>query len=248
MKNDKMIKKKWYIPILLSTVIILSIVLLIIVLNTDEINDNYSKKVLASNSLGNVTLKGPFGNENSEVKIAFIIGVHPLESNSHMALINLIQNKSESLNHSYYIYIINVTKDKNDFDKGRLNGQLLARDYVVPHIIKSNYTLVVDIHSHRKDYIEDNFIISPINDEKSAMIGNKIIKEITGMHILKFIPATDNSPSSPDYVTIPIIKNGTPSLIYETLLKEPNNITYSYLSQFIENLDNLNFNDFTQTS
>jgi hypothetical protein len=212
-------------------------------LNRDQSNDDYSKKILTSNSLGNVILEGPYGNKSSNEKIALIIGVHPLESNSHNALLNLIKNKSKSLNHCYYIYIINVTKDKNDFDKGRLNGQILAKYFVVPDIIESNYTFVVDIHSHRSDYIEDNFIVSPINDKKSEEIGYNIIKGIKGMHILKFEPATDNSPSSPEYVTIPIIKNGTPSIIYETLINEPTNTTYSYLSQFIDNLDSLNFYD-----
>jgi hypothetical protein len=83
-----------------------------------------------------------------------------------------------------------------------------------------------------------------MNDKKSKEIGLKIINGIEGLHLLKFEPATDNSPSSPDYVTIPIIKNGTSSIIYETLIDEPDNITYSFLSQFIENLDSLNFSDF----
>jgi hypothetical protein len=229
---------------LISIIIILTIILFFVISNQNDINNHYPKTVLASNNLGNVTIEGPYGNKSSNVKIAFIIGVHPLESNSHEALLKIIRNKSKSLNHSYYIYIVNVTKDKNDFDKGRLNGQLLARDHVVPHIIKNNYTFVVDIHSHRHDYVEDNFIISPMNDEKSKEIGLKIINGIKGLHLLKFEPATDNSPSSPDYVTIPIIKNGTSSIIYETLIDEPNNITLSYLTQFIENLDNLNFKNF----
>jgi len=238
-------KKKVILSLALTTIIIVTFILSYTILNMDETGGNGSKKILTSNNLGNVIFEGPYGNEKANVKIAFIIGVHPLESNSHDALLKLIRNKSKVLNHCYYIYIINVTKDKNDFDKGRLNGQLLAKDYAVPHIIKSDYTFVVDIHSHRQDYVENNFIVSPMNDEKSAELGYKIISGIKGMHMLKFEPATDNSPSSPDYVTIPIIKNGTPSLIYETLINEPTNITYTYLSQFIDNLDNFNFNDFT---
>jgi len=240
-------KKNMIICLLLAVIFVLIFISFYMTLNTTKTSDNYSKNVLASNSLGNVTLEGPYGNESSNKKIAFIIGVHPLESNSHNALLNLIREKNESLNYCYYIYIINVTKDKNDFDKGRLNGQLLAKSYVVPHIIKNNYSFVVDIHSHRSDYIENNFIVSPMNDKKSEEIGYSIIKRINGMHILKFEPATDNSPSSPEYVTIPIIKNGTPSIIYETLINEPTNITYTYLSQFINNLDNLNFYDLTLT-
>jgi len=229
---------------LISIIIILVIILFSVILKQIDMGENYSKTVLTSNDLGNVSIEGPYGNKNSNVKIAFIVGVHPLESNSHNTLLNLIRNKSDSLNHCYYIYVINVTKDKNDYDKGRLNGQLLARDYVVPHIIKSNYIFVVDIHSHRHDYVEDTFVIAPINDKLSIKIANKIIGRIKYLHLLKFQAATDNSPSSPDYVTIPIIKNGTSSIIFETLIDEPNNTTISFLSQFINNLDNLNFHDF----
>jgi len=238
-------KEKILHCILISTIIILTVILIFVISNQNDMDNNFSTKVLTTNNLGKVSIEGPYGNKSSKVKIAFIVGVHPLESNSHNVLLALIRNNSESLNHSYYIYVVNVTKDKNDFDKGRLNGQLLARDYVGPHIISSNFTFVVDIHSHRHDYVEDTFIVAPINDKKSKEIGNKIIEGIKGMQMLKFEAATDNSPSSPDYVTIPIIKNGTPSIIFETLIDEPNNTTNSFLSQFIKNLDNINFNDLT---
>lgn len=234
-------KKNILFCLLIIIAIILTFISSNMISNMDKVDSKNSKKLLASNNLGTVTVEGPYGNKNSKEKIAFIIGVHPLESNSHEALLNLIRNKSKSLNHSYYIYIINVTKDKNDFDKGRLNGQLLSRENVVPYIISNNYTFVVDVHSHRSVYPEDNFILSPLNDKKSKEIGYKIIKGIKGMRILNFEPATDNSPSSPDYVTIPIIKNGTSSIIYETSLNESTNVTYNYLSQFIDNLDNFDF-------
>ena len=226
--------------ILIIILIILIILAIIISINTYYIN-NSNSETLGTNNLGTVSIEGPFGNINSSDKIAFIIGVHPLESNSHLSLLNYIRNNDKILNKSYYIYIINVTKDKNDFDKGRMNGQLLARDYVVPDINKKNYDFVIDIHSHRGVYAEKNFIISPLNDILSEKIGLNIIRNIEGMEVLKYIPADDESPTSPDYVSIPILKNGTPTIIYETFLNESETTTNTFMEKFINNLDKIKF-------
>jgi len=226
--------------ILIIILIILIILAIIISINTYYIN-NSGSETLGTNNLGTVSLEGPFGNINSSDKIAFIIGVHPLESNSHISLLNYIRNNSEMLNKSYYIYIINVTKDKNDFDKGRVNGQLLAKNYVVPDINKKNYNFVVDIHSHRGVYSEKNFIIAPLNDPLSEEIGINIIKNIEGLEILKYIPADDESPTSPDYVSIPILKNGTHTIIYETYLNESETTTNTFIEKFVNSLDRIKF-------
>lgn len=150
------------------------------------------------------------------------------ESNAHLSLLKNIQK----LNKSYYIYIINVTKDNYDFDKGRVNGQILARDYIIPGIKSKNYTFVVDVHAHRGAYKEKNFIISSLNDPKSEKIGLEIIKNISGMKILKYIPATDGHPTSPNHVSIPMLKNGTSTIIYETYLNESENTTNYFMEKF----------------
>ena len=223
--------------IILGILIILGIVLSI---NTYYLNTD-NEKILGKNNLGTVSLEGPFGNINSSDKIAFIIGVHPLESNSHKSLINTIRNNDKNLNKSYYIYKINVTKDKNDFSKGRMNGQLLAKEYVVEDIKNKSYDFVVDVHSHRGVYVEKNFIISPLNDSNSTKIALNIIENIENMKFLKYIPADDGDPTSPEYVSIPILKNGTPTIIYETYLNESETITNNFMEQFIKNLDNYVF-------
>ncbi|MGL6299082.1 MAG: hypothetical protein ACRC1M_07945 [Methanobacteriaceae archaeon] len=201
----------------------------------------YPSTTLGENELGKVSIEGPYGNPDSPNKIAVIAGVHPLESNSHNSLLKHLRQYSNSLNSSYYVYIINVTKDQDDFDKGRMNGQLLAKEYAVPDITSKNYTFSVDFHAHRGVYEEKNFIIAPLNDIKSAKIGKEIIKNITGMKILNFTPATDGKPTSPDYVSIPILKNGTPSLIYETYINESETVTDNFMSKFLMNLDNTKF-------
>ena len=54
-------------------------------------------EVLGSTSYGNVIKEGPFGNTSSKVKIAYIIGVHPLESNAHQAMLNSITEHNSTL-------------------------------------------------------------------------------------------------------------------------------------------------------
>ena len=233
----KKIKFTYILFIILAILIILGIILSI---NTYYIGTN-TGKTLGTNDLGTVSLEGPFGNTNSSDKIAFIIGVHPLESNSHISLLNTIRNNDKNLNKSYYIYRINVTKDKGDFSKGRMNGQLLAKNYVVEDIKNKNYDFVVDIHSHRGVYVEKNFVISPLNDPKSSEIALNIIEDIEDMKLLKYIPADDGDPTSPEYVSIPILKNGTPTIIYETFLNESTATTNNFMEKFIKNLDKYTF-------
>ena len=208
-----------------------------------EYEDN-DDNLIANTTLGNAYLHGPYGNVNASNKIAIIVGVHPLENNSHSAVVNFLEKMNQSLNNSYYIYMVNVTKDSGDFDKSRLNGQIIARDHVVPDINRKNYVLVVDFHAHRGVYEENHFILSPLNDNTSKSIGLNIIKNIDELNFLNFTPEDDGHPTSPNYVTIPIINNGTPALIYETPIDEPNNLTYGLIGKFILNLDNIrNFRD-----
>ena len=235
--KKKEIKLRNILIIILTILIILGIILSI---STYYINTSH-EKILGTNDLGTVSLEGPYGNTNSSDKIAFIIGVHPLESNSHISLLNTIRNNDKNLNKYYYIYIINVTKDKNDFSKGRMNGQLLAKDYVVPDIKNRNYTFVVDIHSHQGVYVEKNFIIAPLNDPRSTEIGLNIIEDIEEIKLLKYIPADDGEPTSPEYVSIPILKNGTSNIIYETFLNESEATTNTFMKKFIKNLDKYKF-------
>ena len=57
---------------------------------------NVNSELLGENELGTVELLGPFGNPNSNIKIAYSIGMHPLESKAHKALLYL-QNQCNKL-------------------------------------------------------------------------------------------------------------------------------------------------------
>jgi len=83
-----------------------------------------------------IVREGPYGNPGSPNKVVFVVGVHPLEAQSHDAIIEAIRTLNNSLKKCYYIYRINVTKDASDYNKGRQNGELLANTYAVPNIKK----------------------------------------------------------------------------------------------------------------
>lgn len=192
---------------------------------------------LGSNDKGSVDL---IGNKNSNTKIAYIIGVHPQESNVHDALYNSLIANSDSLNYCYYIYRINVTKAADDYDAGRMNGQLLAKEFVVEDASSKGYDLVVDIHSNQGtsggSYEETNFIFAPLNDPASKTFADEIIAKIPPL--VYYFP---KSQTSPEYVTIPIIQSGTPAIIYETYRYEANEKTVDYINKLIDVIDNLNF-------
>ena len=243
--------------LILVLLIILSVLLVFNVFidvdNTNNGNENHkNNKIdsntngfntinLGSNDRGSVDLIGPIGNKNSNVKIAYIIGVHPLESKVHNALYDCLIAKSDSLNYCYYIYKVNVTDNPNSYDIGRMNGQLLANEFAVPDATSKGYNLAVDIHSNQctngGSYKETNFIFAPLNDSTSKVFADDIIAKMPPLVYYYPKPQT-----SPNYVTIPIIKSGTPAVIYETYMFESNDITKDYINKLINVVDNLNFN------
>ncbi len=206
--------------------------------STSNLKLNTNEKLLGSNELGKVTVEGPYGNINSPTKIAIITGVHPLESNSHKAIYETIKSNDKSLNYCYYIYKINVTKDAADYDKGRMNGQLLANQFVVPNIISQNYALAIDIHSNRGNEKEIRFVFAPSEDQNSKVFANKILKKFSDL-----VYYNPKSQTSPKYVTIPLIKAGIPSIVYETYLYDPFETTKGYAKNFIYAVDNIKFNN-----
>ena len=200
-------------------------------------------QILGSNSKGTVTKSGPYGNPNSTRKIAIIVGVHPLEANSHRAIVESILNNSNSLNSSYYIYSIDVTESTGNYKKGRINGQLLASKYAVPDIRKNHFKLVIDVHSNRgKDtgYKENRFLSVPAKSDKSKSIASKIIAEI--LWLVYYIPPNEKGPKSPKYVTIPLLNSKIPSIVYETYMYEPYGTTLEHANEFIKTVDSIKLN------
>lgn len=196
-------------------------------------------ELLGENDLGSVHLHGPFGDDASDVKIAYLIGMHPLESKSHRALFDKLTSKKD-LKYCYYLYNINV-KDSSTETEGRLEGQLLAQEFVAPHIINEKYDLFLDIHSNRGpsgpgDYKITNFVFAPGFDEKSIGFMDEIIDAID--EIVYYAPEFR---SSPPYITEPTSNAGIPTIVYECYSYEPMEVSYDLALKLINCVDNLIF-------
>jgi hypothetical protein len=202
-------------------------------------NNTLTTKILGSNDKGKVELIGTWSNVNSNIKIAYVIGIHPLESTVHNALYNTIAAKT-NLKYCYYIYRVNVTKNPKDFSEGRMNGQLLAREYVLPHIKSNKYNLVVDVHSNQGtvggNYEKTNFIFAPLNHSSSKIIAEIIISKISGLTY--YYPA---SQTSPPYLTNPLVQAGIPTIIYETYMYENISVTNDLINKLISQVDAYRF-------
>ena len=194
-----------------------------------------SVKTIGKNSIGTVTLEGPYGNANSSVKVAYILGQHPRESNAHDAIYDSLLNNSDYLNYSYYVYRINVTAESDDFEESRMNGQLLAQDYVVKDVLKNGYDLVIDIHASNGGYVQDPYIFAPVsNDTVAYDAANNVTKAIN--YVIYYEPA---SYSSPQYSTIPIDEGGIPAIVFE-MRGNPDHSLETEANQFIHIVDKLN--------
>ena len=199
----------------------------------------FEAELLGQNDLGSVHLHGPFGDASSEVRIAYVIGMHPLESKSHRALFDELTSRDE-LKYCYYLYNINVN-DKDSETEGRLEGQLLAQEFIKDDIIDKKYDLFLDIHSNRGsngpgDYRITNFVFAPGFDERSSGFMNEIIDSME--EIVYYAPEFR---SSPPYITEPTAKAGIPTLVYECYSFEKFEYTCSLASKLVDVVDSLHF-------
>ena len=197
----------------------------------------YECELLGRNDLGSVHLHGPFGDKDSKVRIAYVIGMHPLESKSHRALFEKLTSKTD-LRNCYYLYNINVNDDSSETE-GRLEGQLLAQEFIRDDIIRKEYNLFLDIHSNRGpdgpgDYQITNFIFAPGFDDKSSEYMNRIIDNMD--EIVYYAPEFR---SSPPYITEPTADAGIPTLVYECYSSEDFELTCRLAERLIDVVDDL---------
>ncbi len=199
----------------------------------------YESKLIGENEFGSVYIHGPFGNNDSEIRIAYLIGMHPLESKSHRALFEKLTSKSD-LKYCYYLYNINVL-NKNSESEGRDEGQIIAHEFVRDDVISNEYDLFLDIHSNRGpngpgDYQITNFVFAPGFDEKSSKYMDKIIDSMDG--VVYYAPEFR---SSPPFITEPTSKAGIPTIVYECYSYEEMDFTLSLAEKLIDTVDNLDF-------
>jgi hypothetical protein len=202
-----------------------------------ESDDSISTvKFLGERDYGFVVRYGPYGNFNSPVKVAYVVGVHPQEVQAHQVMKTVISSE-KSLKYCYYVYEITVTKNRDDYTQGRINGQQLAFDYAIPDIKKINFDLAIDVHSTKGDYPETRFISVPSDDSRSLYLAHLIVSKISWL--VFYVPPFDGGPTSGPYVTIPIIKSGTPAMVYETYTYASFNETLEHAKEFANVVDNL---------
>jgi len=200
-------------------------------------SDEYDSILLGENELGTVHLHGPFG--KSDIKIAYLIGMHPMESKAHRGLFETILN-AKDLNYEYYIYNINVFNIDNDTE-GRMDGQLLAREFAADHIINEKYDLFLDIHSNKGlngpgTYEKTNFVFAPNFDDESSLFMNEILEDIP--ELAYYAPEYR---TSPPYITLPVAQSGIPTIVYETYSYEDMDVTYELSRKLVECVDHLEF-------
>ena len=192
---------------------------------------------LGNNSLGSVEKIGPYGNPDSPVKIAYILGVHPREKGSHEKLEKALVNQSSNLSYCYYIYKINVTKDPTDYEASRMNGQKLAREFAVPNIVNESYDLAVDVHYSNGAWGVASFVFTPNEkDNVSYTLCDKLVNHFTWLTYY-----TTDEATSPQYVTGPIENGGVPAIVYEAYTEDSNSTTLQHAHELIGYIDNWDF-------
>lgn len=238
-----MVKKEHVIISILLAVILVFCILIIASL-LDDSSQMPGHEIIANGSHdpGSVEVIRNIGNPDGR-KIAYVVGVHPLEHLTHETLVKLLPNIS-NLKNSYDIYIINVTEDvgyygdglDNYENPGRQNGQNLAYRYVYPEIVKGDYDLAIDVHSNIGAYQYKTFVFSPVKEG----LGQKYAQEVADgcQNITYFAP--DTTTSGP-YLTIPLNENGIPAFYYEEYSFAPQEAKDSHMMELILSVDNLKF-------
>lgn len=236
-KHLKFIKWNKKISVLGVLLIIFLSVILTVSLNwSPAVNTTGSSEAssitLATTNDSTVVKEGPYGNSSSNITIAYIVGVHPRESASHQAIVESLRESDASLEKKYYLYIINAPLYQNNYAQERMNGQLLANEYVVPDIINNSYQLAVDVHSSNGSYQVDRFVFAPARGNKSIFIAMELEDKISWLKY--YYPP---NPSSTEYVTLPLIQNGVPSIVYEAYKHDSNTTTKEHAREFIKVID-----------
>lgn len=236
--------KKEHLLILILIIVILALSIAIAALKVSdekiEVENNATyAELLANTSTGSVEVIRNIGNPDGE-RIAYVVGVHPLENQTHKTLVKLLPSLTD-LDCCYDIYMINVTEDigyygdgSSDDSPGRQNGQNLAREYVYPEIVDGNYSLAVDVHSNVGAYPYQTFVFSPVKEALSVDYARQVADESSSISYY-----SPESTTSGPYLTIPLNENGVPAFYYEEYSFAPQDEKDSHMLELIYAVDGL---------
>lgn len=195
--------------------------------------------VLGTASYGKVLKLSPIGTGKN--KVAIIIGVHPLEVQTHIAMLNAIYALSKSLNNVQITVYDVIVYNGDNYSTGRSQGQTLANKYVVPNI-GTSYKLVMDVHGNTGRGGEvysgyPNFVFAPLKDTKSNTYASKLVNSKYNTNLINhYVGGT-----SPAYVTIPIAKKGIPTIVYEQYINQANyaKVMYTHAVEILKSINSI---------
>lgn len=160
-------------------------------------------------------MKNIYGNASANNTIALITGIHPRET---LSIEPEIKAAKEYVRDHPDIkilhYQVDVTKDAQDYEKGRYNGEHLVQDYVNDDVASSDADCVIISHSHIESYGEGFYVATPAMDNASVEISEKI----NATSDFNYYPKTGNETyksTSAQLVSIPIAESGHPTFVYE---------------------------------
>ncbi len=211
----------------------------------DNAADNASAvthEIIANNSAqdgGSVEVIRNMGNPNGK-KIAYVVGVHPLENDTHQTFLKIF-SQLKNQNYCYDVYIINVSEDFSQYgelspddEPGRATGQDLALKYVYPQIVNGSYELAVDVHAHGGVYAYDTFVFSPVDGSVGESYGRNVSNHTQNVSYYNPYQTT-----SGPYLTIPLNENGVPAFYYEENSYFSQDIKDSHMRELVNAVDNL---------
>lgn len=238
-------KRNFRIVLLLLIVVLMCVFVYLSFSSHHEADSNQTDvEAIVNNtteSLGSVEVIKNIGNPDGE-KIAYVVGVHPLENDTHRTLLNLLPKQAD-LNKCYDIYVINVSEDFSkygtlhpDDEPGRDSGQYLEKQYVYPRVLNGSYKAAVDVHSHGGAYECDTFVFSPV----SGGVGEKYSRMVSDAceNVSYYDPGYG---TSPPFLTIPLNEHGIPAFYFEENSYFSQDVKDSHMLELIRGVDNLKF-------
>lgn len=193
------------------------------------IKDVYVPNETLSSKLANITGKS----SQKMVKVAVVTGIHPRETLSINASNAVVRDYAKSHNVEIVHYTIVVHENFDYYTATRNKGQGLAADYILPDVAKSDYDLVIICHDHKKGYGDGFYIATPLMDNKSVTLAEKVDNAMSG---LRFLPSDSNPKhkgTSTEVFTKPLAASGHPTFVYESpewvSYGEAYNVTYNLI-------------------
>ncbi|OED30896.1 hypothetical protein [Methanosphaera sp. WGK6] len=176
--------------------------------------DSVQETIIGNNSMGSVIKYSTYGNPDSSIKVALIVGVDQ-KKQGPTSIVSTLEDM-ENLKYAYDIYVINTTNDDSSDDTNNTTSNLtlnnktesLAKEYAVPDMIKNNYNLTVDIHSADDS---NSYVFVPSDDTYTS---KQVVSYISNnTDVKKYTP---DSYSFTKSVSGPLLSNNIASIVYVT--------------------------------